>query len=86
VGDPLVVSEVKLWSPARSDRDGDVLCRGALKSGSVWIRLAVRRGGSGITVTYPNRRGKALAWPDEGDRAQIDRAVIAEARRRGWLQ
>ncbi len=84
--DLAVVSDLKLWPPAGTDQPGEVLCRGILRSGSIWIRFAVRRGPSGITVSYPNRRGRALAWPDEADRARIDRAIIAEARQQGWVR
>ena len=78
-------SEIKLWSPSGTDQS-DVLCRGVLKSGFLWVRVAVRSGPAGITVSYPNRRGKALGGPEESDRAHVDRYVIAEARRGGWVR
>ncbi len=84
--DLAVVSDLKLWPPATTDTPGQVLCRGVLRSGSLWIRFAVRRCPSGLVVSYPNRRGKALAWPDPADRVGLDRTILAEARRRGWVR
>lgn len=83
--DLVAVAEIKLWAPARTDDPEEVLCRGMIRSGSVWVRVAVRRGPAGITVSYPNRRGRALAWPDESERPRMDRVIIAEARREGWV-
>ncbi len=79
-----LADDLRFWPPARTDR-GDVLCRGVLKSGVLCVRFAVRRGPAGLTVSYPNRRGKALAWPDDQDRRYVDQAIIAQARREGWV-
>ena len=80
-----LAGDLRFWPPARTD-GRDVLCRGVLKSGVLWVRIAIRRGPSGITVSYPHRRGRALGGPEEADRARVDSAVIAEARRGGWVR
>ncbi len=79
------VAAIRLWAPASND-PAEVLCRGMVRSGSLWTRFSVRKGPSGLTVSYPNRRGKALAWPDDADRHGVDRTIIAEARRLGWVR